>query len=194
MLFAPAFPLAAAICLISNVWRIRADACLLLYNTQRPPFRCAQDIGTLQSALKVISVLAVATHTGLLVFTSTQLHDLLPVEVFGVRVTEDDKFTLLIILEHVLLGTQYILNQLLEVFLPTTPKQISIWKAVEEKRKKMAEDAQAREEEEGDDDDIDDDDDAEGVVLTEPLMPRRDAEQASRPPPPRKSVEMNALI
>ena len=48
VLFAPAFPLAAAICLLSNIWRIRADACLLLYNMQRPQFRQAQDIGTLQ--------------------------------------------------------------------------------------------------------------------------------------------------
>ena len=32
---------------------------------------------------------------------------------------------------ELLLGGQYVLNQLLEVFLPTLPKQTSIWKAVE---------------------------------------------------------------
>ena len=133
VLFAPAFPFAAIICLLSNIWRIRADACLLLYNTQRPPFRCAQDIGTLQQALRVLSLLAVATHVGLLVFTSTQLHSILPLHIpwLNVTVNANDKFTLLIILEHLLLGGQYVLNQLLEVFLPTLPKQTSIWKAVE---------------------------------------------------------------
>ena len=49
----------------------------------------------------------------------------------NVTVNANDKFTLLIILEHLLLGGQYVLNQLLEVFLPTLPKQTSIWKAVE---------------------------------------------------------------
>ncbi len=42
-------------------------------------------------------------------------------------------------LEHLLLGGQYVINQLLEVFLPTMPKQTSIWKAVEERRKRIAE-------------------------------------------------------
>lgn len=193
VLFAPAFPLAAFICLIANVWRIRADACLLLFNTQRPPFRCAQDIGTLQTALRIISVAAVVIHTGLLVFTSTQLHDVLPLDIFGVRVTENDKFTLLIILEHVLLGSQYIINQLLEVFLPTTPKQISIWKAVEEKRKKMAA-QQALEQGDDDDDDVEED-----AGAAAPLMGRQQTATAMpvRPAPARparRSIEMNALL
>ena len=42
-------------------------------------------------------------------------------------------------LEHALLGGQYIINQLLEVFLPTTPKHTSIWKAVETRRKQLVE-------------------------------------------------------
>ena len=134
VLFAPAFPLAAGLCLLTNIWRLRTDAYLLLYNTQRPPFRCGQDIGTLQGALSVIAKLAVATHVGLLVYTSTQLHELLPFTVLGYEVTEGDKFTLLIILEHALLGMQYLLQQLLDVYLPTTPKSTSIWKAVEHKR------------------------------------------------------------
>ena len=40
-------------------------------------------------------MLAVATHAGLLVFTSTQLHALLPLRAFGLVIREDDKFTLL---------------------------------------------------------------------------------------------------
>lgn len=146
ILFAPAFPLAAPICLLSNIWRIRADACLLLYNTQRPPFRCAQDIGTLRSALRAISILAVATHVGVLVFTSRQLHDLLPLRIFGLLISADDKFTLLVVLEHAFLGFQFILHHLLQEFLPATPKLTSIWKAVEEHRKRAAEDEQEQEE------------------------------------------------
>lgn len=73
VLFAPVFPLAALICLLANVCRLRADAYLLLFNTQRPPFRCTQNIGSLRTALRTLSALAVATHVGLLVFTSTQV-------------------------------------------------------------------------------------------------------------------------
>ena len=73
VLFAPAFPLAALVCLLSNLIRLRANLSLLLYTTQRAKFRCGQDIGTLQGALRVLSMLAVASHAGLLVFTSTQL-------------------------------------------------------------------------------------------------------------------------
>ena len=68
-------------------------------------------------------------QVGLLVFTSTQLHTLLPLRILGYQVTENDKFTLLIILEHLLLGGQYVICVLLDVFLPATPKTTSIWKA-----------------------------------------------------------------
>ena len=133
VLFAPAFPLAALLCFFVNLWRLRADAYLLLFNTQRPRYRCGQDIGSLQGALHFLSALAVATHVGLLVFTSSQLHHILPLRlpILG-TVTEHDKFTLLVILEHLLLAFQFLINQLLEVFLPTVPKTTSIWKAVEE--------------------------------------------------------------
>jgi hypothetical protein len=137
VLFAPAFPLAALVCLLANLWRIRADAYLMLFNTQRPPYKCAQDIGTLQGALQILSALAVATHVGILVFTSTQLHGVLPFTIPGIgTVTEDDKFVLLVILEHLLLAGQYVLNVLLDVFLPPTPKITSIWKAVEKELSK----------------------------------------------------------
>ena len=141
VLFAPASPLAALVCLLANLWRIRADAYLLLYNTQRPPYRCAQDIGSLQGGLYALSTLAVASHVGLYVFTSNQLHSVLPLRIPGViTVTDKDKFLLLVILEHVLLAIQYAFNQLLDVFLPAIPRTTSIWKAVEKRHKEdMAE-------------------------------------------------------
>ena len=138
VIFAPAFPLAALVCFVSNIFRLRADARLLLYNTQRPPLKQAQDIGTLQGALRVLLLLGLATHAGLLVFTSTQLHEILPFTVLGYEVTEGDKFTLLIILEHLLIASQYTVQVLLEVVRPTMPKTTSIWKAVEERRKELA--------------------------------------------------------
>ena len=132
LLFAPAFPLAALVCLLSNLVRIRADAYLLLYNTQRPPYRCSHTIGSFMGALRTLAVLAVATHVGLLVFTSTQLHEVLPFRIPGVgTITEDDKFTLVVVLEHLFLVGYWIINQLLDVFLPAVPKATSIWKAIE---------------------------------------------------------------
>lgn len=138
VLFAPAFPVAALLACFFNALRLRADAYLLLYNTQRPVFKCGQDIGSLQGALRSLAFLAVATHTGLLVFTSTQLHALLPFRILGFQVTAHDKFTLLIFLEHVLLALQYGLTQLLDVLLPIMPKTTSIWKAIEAKIKEAA--------------------------------------------------------
>jgi hypothetical protein len=147
VVFAPAFPLAALVCFVSNIFRLRADARLLLFVTQRPPLKQAQDIGTLQQALRALLMLSLITHAGLLVFTSTELHELLPFTVLGYEVTENDKFELLIILEHLLIGGQLIVQQLLEVLRPTMPYTTSIWKGVESAVDKLKEEQEARKEE-----------------------------------------------
>ena len=126
VLFAPAFPVSAAIVFFNNLWRLRGDAYLLLYNTQRPPYRCAEDIGSLQQLLQFLAALGVATHVGILVFTSNQLHLLMPFTIFGWTVHKDDRFTLLVVLEHLLLLAQFILQVLLEIMLPKLPKETSV--------------------------------------------------------------------
>ena len=148
VLFAPAFPIAALLAFFFNILRLRADAYLLLYNTQRPTFRCGQDIGSLQGALRMLTFLAVATHTGLLVFTSTQLHELLPFTVFGIDVTAHNKFATGVVLFVMLGALQSGLVLVLDVVLPVMPKTTSIWKAVEAKIKEMGKEAAAAEEKE----------------------------------------------
>ena len=60
VLFAPAFPLGASICLGSNLLRMRTDAFMLLKSTRRPRYAGAEDIGAWRTVLSTIGAL---THS-----------------------------------------------------------------------------------------------------------------------------------
>ena len=71
VLFAPAFPILALVSYASFLVELRSDAYKLLANSQRPRYRCAQDIGSWQRVLEALSVICIITNVGLIGYTST---------------------------------------------------------------------------------------------------------------------------
>jgi len=72
-LFAPAFPAAALIAMINNVVEIKADGYKLCKFHRRPEYSAAQDIGSWQYIIEVISVLSIITNCAIIAFTSHAL-------------------------------------------------------------------------------------------------------------------------
>ena len=72
-LFAPAFPLAAAIALINNYVEARSDTNKMLDGVQRPRYRQAEDIGSWMSAMNAMLFVAVLTNATLIAFVSSQM-------------------------------------------------------------------------------------------------------------------------
>ena len=72
-LFAPAYPLAPILALISNVFEIRIDAHKLCTVTRRPRVRQAEDIGFWFTVLNVLGFFAVITNATMLAFVGSQL-------------------------------------------------------------------------------------------------------------------------
>ena len=73
VLFAPAFPLAAFVVYVVNLFRQRADAYRLLKLTRRPWPREVSHLFGVSQMLMFISVTGILTNIGLLFFTATQL-------------------------------------------------------------------------------------------------------------------------
>jgi hypothetical protein len=69
-LFACAFPLSSMCALINNIVEVRIDGFKLLYGTQRPVYRGAEDIGTWLAVLETMSVLSVVSNCAIIAFTS----------------------------------------------------------------------------------------------------------------------------
>lgn len=72
-LFAPAYPLAPILALISNVFEIRIDGAKLCTVTRRPRVRQAEDIGSWFTVLNVLGFFAVITNATMLAFVGSQL-------------------------------------------------------------------------------------------------------------------------
>jgi hypothetical protein len=72
-MFVAAFPLATVLSLVNNYVEIRVDAWKLCQIMRRVEPRSAEDIGTWQSILEVISVAAIFVNSGLIAFTATNM-------------------------------------------------------------------------------------------------------------------------
>lgn len=106
VLFAPSFPVASAVCYLSNLLEIRTDAYKLLMNTQRPMYAGAEDIGSWMHVLRALAVIGVFTNMGLIGFTSVQFQKLLPFTFLGLKVTHDSRAVFMFLVEHIILGLQ----------------------------------------------------------------------------------------
>ena len=119
ILFAPAFPLGASICLASNLLRMRTDAFMLLKSTQRPRYAGAEDIGAWRTVLSAIGALGAVTNIGMLGLTMPQLQPLLPA-------SAEARLLLLVLVEHAVLLGQLLLRQLV----PSYPRDLSVSRAL----------------------------------------------------------------
>jgi len=72
-LFASAFPLGFLIAYLNNLVEVRSDGFKICMLHRRPPYGCAQDIGTWFYLLQMMSLMSVVTNTALIVFTSSSL-------------------------------------------------------------------------------------------------------------------------
>lgn len=133
VLFAPAFPVASLVCYVSFLLEIRTDAYKLLYNTQRPRYAGAQDIGSWQHVLTFIAVVGVFTNIGIIGYTSSALSSALPLSFFGLfEVNDSNKALFLVALEHMILTTQFVVMNVV----PDRPEQLSLLRARTNWRKK----------------------------------------------------------
>lgn len=72
-MFVAAFPLATVLSLVNNYVEIRVDAWKLCQLMRRAEPRSAEDVGTWQSILEVISLASIFINSGLVTFTATNL-------------------------------------------------------------------------------------------------------------------------
>jgi len=73
VLFAPAFPMGAVLATMNNMIELRSDGYKLCKFHRRPEYKCAQDIGSWQYIVEVMSVFSVITNAAIIAFTSSSL-------------------------------------------------------------------------------------------------------------------------
>jgi hypothetical protein len=141
VLFAPAFPVAAAICYLTFLIELRTDAYKLLYNVRRTRCLAAEDIGSWMRVLHLLSTLATLTNVALLGFTSGQFQEWL--RSAGV-VGEDaggehsgGKAIVLFLIEHAILLFQYLVSNVMS----DLPVDTSVQRALKTWRKEAAKEA-----------------------------------------------------
>ena len=139
VLFAPAFPIASAICWVTFVLEIKADAFKLLRNTRRPRYLGAEDIGSWQKVLWFLSTISVLTNTALIGAVSSQFQSWLPFNFFGIEINQGNKVTFLFVCEHLILAGQYLVASAL----PDLPEDVAVERALARWRAEVAGDALA---------------------------------------------------
>eukprot|EP00808_Paulinella_micropora_P001738 g31328.t1 len=103
-LFVVAFPIAPLLAIVNNFVENRVDSQALLVLTRRPLPRGAQNIGTWQSVLDIVSTIAIVTNIAIIIFTS---------EVFAhLNVTQ--RFTIFGIVEHLMLLFKFAISYFIE--------------------------------------------------------------------------------
>jgi len=123
VLFAPAFPLAPVLALISNMVSTSADGVLLLDQIQKPIYRGAADIGPWFSVFNFLCIVAVLTNSLIIGFTSVQL------DVWLNDPSTGTKWLVIIITEHCVLGILWLIAE----FIPDVPGWVRIKKAHQDK-------------------------------------------------------------
>jgi len=97
-MFVAAFPLAPFFSFLNNVLEIRTDAWKRLVGMQRPaPSERAEDIGYWMQILEMISISAVCTNIGVLVFTSNNFSE-------DLGLNAEQRVWAFIIIEHVVIA------------------------------------------------------------------------------------------
>jgi len=96
-MFGFCFPLVGFLALGMHFINLRAVAGTLLHTTQRPPYKCASDIGAWQDVLNIIALMTVVTNAGLCGLTGHAIYFYKP------DLSYVDRLWMVAILEHVML-------------------------------------------------------------------------------------------
>ncbi|KAH8053243.1 intracellular chloride channel [Aureococcus anophagefferens] len=103
-LFVSAFPLAPMFACVNNFIEIRVDGWKMCQNTRRPWPAGAEDIGTWESILTIMSILATITN-GMMITQTSSTFDTLP---------EQQRLVIFIVLEWILVGIKIVLMAALD--------------------------------------------------------------------------------
>lgn len=111
-LFAPAFPLGFTIGYVNNLIEIRSDGFKVCTLCRRPLYHCAEDIGTWEYVLNVMSIASVVTNAALIAFTSGSLNR------YTEGLGDSDQWTVKLLIafgvEHLVLSLKFAIEFLID--------------------------------------------------------------------------------
>ena len=119
-LFITALPVSCIITFFCNYIKMKLHAWRLLTMYQRPIPVGAQDLGSWQSIFTLMSVIAVATNAGLIIFTMNLSEN----KVYSENVSLNGKYWIFIGFQWVLIGFQFLIS----VAIPDEPVEVTIQK------------------------------------------------------------------
>jgi hypothetical protein len=105
-IFAPAFPIAPLIAVIVNAISIKGELNMYCYYGRRSIAKGAAGIGAWQSIIEFVSTVAVIVNAGIVFFTA----DAALKTAWFAGFTDFEKFGIVIILEHILIGLKMLLQ------------------------------------------------------------------------------------
>lgn len=112
VLFVSAFPLAPTIAMISGYIQIRIDGWKLCQAVRRPQPKVAEDIGSWQDMIEILSMVGVIFNFGQLFYTGSYLKNY----------TLTFRWIMFICIEHVALGLKY----LIALYIDDIPEEVQI--------------------------------------------------------------------
>ncbi|CAI2175932.1 18391_t:CDS:10 [Funneliformis geosporum] len=123
-LFGSAFPLASLFAFLNNISEIRSDAFKYIHLSRRPFCGQAQDLGTWEPILQLISLISVLTNAIIIAFYSTWMTDK-----FEKHLGQNNpdrllvaRLTFIILFEHLVFGIKTIFTYII----PDVPKEVRI--------------------------------------------------------------------
>eukprot|EP00604_Paraphysomonas_vestita_P003315 CAMPEP_0174820228 /NCGR_PEP_ID=MMETSP1107-20130205/3919_1 /TAXON_ID=36770 /ORGANISM="Paraphysomonas vestita, Strain GFlagA" /LENGTH=426 /DNA_ID=CAMNT_0016035151 /DNA_START=1028 /DNA_END=2308 /DNA_ORIENTATION=- len=111
-MFVAAFPLATVMSFINNYIEMRVDAWKLCQISRRPEPRSAEDIGTWQTILQIMSIFAVLVNSGIIAFTGTY--------------TENYRWSVRVWIFITFAAGVLVTNILISIFIPDVPPEVEI--------------------------------------------------------------------
>lgn len=121
-LFINAFPLAPLFALINNAFEMRMDARKTLIKSQRCVPYIAQDIGSWQQILSIVSYFAVISNACIIAFSSQSFQDTYLVRLGPLHSQEQlvGQIVFVLVFEHVVFGLKF----LIQLLVPDIPPQV----------------------------------------------------------------------
>eukprot|EP00615_Pteridomonas_danica_P001053 CAMPEP_0114337968 /NCGR_PEP_ID=MMETSP0101-20121206/6727_1 /TAXON_ID=38822 ORGANISM="Pteridomonas danica, Strain PT" /NCGR_SAMPLE_ID=MMETSP0101 /ASSEMBLY_ACC=CAM_ASM_000211 /LENGTH=301 /DNA_ID=CAMNT_0001470401 /DNA_START=702 /DNA_END=1607 /DNA_ORIENTATION=+ len=176
-IFTAAFPMAPALAFVNNYYKMKYDLYKHCQLRRRSFPVTAEDIGTWQSIFQIFSIISVLSNCALIIFVGRYLHDYQtwlpfhPLDPSHSHDTNDPnentndntnetadsiqgyKWLLFVLMEHVLLGSKY----LIDILINDIPYDVQIQLERQDLiTSKLIDDAESDQDDDDDDDDFDD--------------------------------------
>jgi len=159
-LFAAAFPVAPLLALANNIIEIRTDAFKLCSAYTRPHYKGAQNIGTWYFILEFLGITAVITNCMIIGLSLRSLYAALGDE--NNKYREFQVLGIVVILEHVVLFTKYMIAALVPDYPGWIKKKIASQKWINSEKERQEQIGEFHNRDWGTKNDLDDDDELKG--------------------------------